>query len=345
MRWPQVAVMSRVHGDKRGGEVLHLHAAVPSSPATGPPALSPSVDNAEDPVYESLEEFHVFVLAHILRRPIVVVADTMLRDSGGEGRPAGDPRSAVVTPEARQPSRAGGGDGRTEPREARAVLRGAGDHVSPRPSSLWASPTAPVARGSAVHSPCVTSRGLGKSGQGGRGLNSETRGPQEPRVQTAHPAGHTALNGEAAGSRKSGGAWGTGQRAACHVPTDHEHPQPCAHALSSALPTSPGADTTSGTRRAGHRAPQATQGSQAPGSGPRGPGPTSGWRGCRVSPPRALTRARARSVRAHPLRRHLPALGGTCQQVPLLATGSCLRSSTLLRPGVHGAEGPAAGAR
>lgn len=44
------------------------------------------VDNAEDPVYESLEEFHVFVLAHILRRPIVVVADTMLRDSGGEGK-------------------------------------------------------------------------------------------------------------------------------------------------------------------------------------------------------------------------------------------------------------------
>lgn len=38
-------------------------------------------------MYESLEEFHVFVLAHILRRPIVVVADTMLRDSGGEGTP------------------------------------------------------------------------------------------------------------------------------------------------------------------------------------------------------------------------------------------------------------------
>ena len=49
-------------------------------------ALSSSVDNSEDPVYESLEEFHVFVLAHILRRPIVVVADTMLRDSGGEGK-------------------------------------------------------------------------------------------------------------------------------------------------------------------------------------------------------------------------------------------------------------------
>lgn len=43
------------------------------------------VESSEEPVYESLEEFHVFVLAHVLRRPIVVVADTMLRDSGGEG--------------------------------------------------------------------------------------------------------------------------------------------------------------------------------------------------------------------------------------------------------------------
>ncbi|XP_028326782.1 OTU domain-containing protein 7B [Gouania willdenowi] len=42
------------------------------------------VESSDEPVYESLEEFHVFVLAHVLRRPIVVVADTMLRDSGGE---------------------------------------------------------------------------------------------------------------------------------------------------------------------------------------------------------------------------------------------------------------------
>jgi len=34
-------------------------------------------------VYESLEEFHVFVLSHVLRRPIVVVADTVLKDSSG----------------------------------------------------------------------------------------------------------------------------------------------------------------------------------------------------------------------------------------------------------------------
>ncbi|NWZ10451.1 OTU7B protein, partial [Agelaius phoeniceus] len=42
------------------------------------------VESSEEPVYESLEEFHVFVLAHVLKRPVVVVADTMLRDSGGE---------------------------------------------------------------------------------------------------------------------------------------------------------------------------------------------------------------------------------------------------------------------
>jgi len=34
-------------------------------------------------VYESLEEFHVFVLAHVLRRPIVVIAEMMLKDSSG----------------------------------------------------------------------------------------------------------------------------------------------------------------------------------------------------------------------------------------------------------------------
>uniref|UniRef100_A0A671L128 ubiquitinyl hydrolase 1 n=1 Tax=Sinocyclocheilus anshuiensis TaxID=1608454 RepID=A0A671L128_9TELE len=45
---------------------------------------SNGAESQEEPVYESLEEFHVFVLAHVLRRPIVVVADTMLRDSGGE---------------------------------------------------------------------------------------------------------------------------------------------------------------------------------------------------------------------------------------------------------------------
>lgn len=35
-------------------------------------------------IYESLEEFHVFVLSHILQRVIIVVADTVLKDSMGE---------------------------------------------------------------------------------------------------------------------------------------------------------------------------------------------------------------------------------------------------------------------
>ncbi|KAH7643786.1 otu and uba-like domain-containing protein [Dermatophagoides farinae] len=35
-------------------------------------------------IYESLEEIHIFVLAHVLRRPIIVIADTMLKDSKGE---------------------------------------------------------------------------------------------------------------------------------------------------------------------------------------------------------------------------------------------------------------------
>ncbi|PIK49988.1 Otud7b protein [Apostichopus japonicus] len=37
-----------------------------------------------DVTYESLEEIHVFVLAHILLRPIIVVSDKLLRDQNGE---------------------------------------------------------------------------------------------------------------------------------------------------------------------------------------------------------------------------------------------------------------------
>lgn len=70
--------------------VCFLHWSVPIQEIVivshDPTFASFRVDNSEDPVYESLEEFHVFVLAHVLRRPIVVVADTMLRDSGGEGK-------------------------------------------------------------------------------------------------------------------------------------------------------------------------------------------------------------------------------------------------------------------
>lgn len=35
-------------------------------------------------IYESLEEIHVLALAHVLRRPIIVIADNMLKDMNGE---------------------------------------------------------------------------------------------------------------------------------------------------------------------------------------------------------------------------------------------------------------------
>lgn len=49
------------------------------------PVTNSSTSVSSDPVvYESLEEFHVFVLAHVLQRPIIVVADTVLKDANGD---------------------------------------------------------------------------------------------------------------------------------------------------------------------------------------------------------------------------------------------------------------------
>jgi len=41
-------------------------------------------DDGADVFYESLEELHVFVLAHVLCRPIIIVADTILKDANGD---------------------------------------------------------------------------------------------------------------------------------------------------------------------------------------------------------------------------------------------------------------------
>jgi len=41
-------------------------------------------DEGADVFYESLEELHVFVLAHVLYRPIIIVADTILKDANGD---------------------------------------------------------------------------------------------------------------------------------------------------------------------------------------------------------------------------------------------------------------------
>uniref|UniRef100_A0A3B3HEB7 ubiquitinyl hydrolase 1 n=1 Tax=Oryzias latipes TaxID=8090 RepID=A0A3B3HEB7_ORYLA len=90
-RWQQTQqnkesglVYTEEEWEREWNELLKLASSEPRSHLSKNGNTSGGVDNSEDPVYESLEEFHVFVLAHVLRRPIVVVADTMLRDSGGE---------------------------------------------------------------------------------------------------------------------------------------------------------------------------------------------------------------------------------------------------------------------
>lgn len=49
-------------------------------------SANPNSPNTDEVVcyFESLEEFHVFLLANILQRPIIIVSDTMLHDLSGE---------------------------------------------------------------------------------------------------------------------------------------------------------------------------------------------------------------------------------------------------------------------
>ncbi|XP_018619459.1 OTU domain-containing protein 7A [Scleropages formosus] len=90
-RWQQTQqnkesglVYTEEEWEREWNELLKLASSEPRTHLSKSGNTSGGVDNSEEPVYESLEEFHVFVLAHVLRRPIVVVADTVLRDSGGE---------------------------------------------------------------------------------------------------------------------------------------------------------------------------------------------------------------------------------------------------------------------
>ncbi|XP_048887386.1 OTU domain-containing protein 7A-like [Brienomyrus brachyistius] len=90
-RWQQTQqnkesglVYTEEEWEREWSELLRLASSEPRAHVNKSDGMTGGVDNSEEPVYESLEEFHVFVLAHVLRRPIVVVADTMLRDSGGE---------------------------------------------------------------------------------------------------------------------------------------------------------------------------------------------------------------------------------------------------------------------
>ncbi|CAG9534498.1 unnamed protein product [Cercopithifilaria johnstoni] len=63
--------------------VLHMAAAIPRTFTTSEDNELEKSDGTEQ-VYESLESIHVFALAHILKRPIIVVSDTVLRNAIGE---------------------------------------------------------------------------------------------------------------------------------------------------------------------------------------------------------------------------------------------------------------------
>lgn len=193
--WRKVASVLRWPGSTGRWEgAACLHAPFLSSPVTAP-CSAPSMDSSEDPVYESLEEFHVFVLAHILRRPIVVVADTMLRDSGGEGtlarskahgfhsRPGkrstprrGSRPTWAELPEGREPSSCG----------QRWVLSAISPPQGQAGRWLWA-----------FHSPCGHQQV--KSGRGRAGTEPWARLPPAP---VPRPAGSPHPSSGAASSQR-----------------------------------------------------------------------------------------------------------------------------------------------
>lgn len=73
------------------------------SSSVGSKSSSSRHHRREEVYYKSLEEFHVFVLAHVLRRPIIVVADTVMKSSSGDAlQPL--PFGGVYLPLGSQPS-------------------------------------------------------------------------------------------------------------------------------------------------------------------------------------------------------------------------------------------------
>lgn len=64
--------------------VLSLAAATPRISANKDDDATEEKGDGSDQIYESLEAIHVFAVAHILKRPIIVVSDTVLRNAAGE---------------------------------------------------------------------------------------------------------------------------------------------------------------------------------------------------------------------------------------------------------------------
>lgn len=80
-------VYSELEWAKEWDEIVGLAAPEPRQSKCGTRRRSLAI--ADQPIddtatYESLEEIHIMALAHVLRRTIIVVADTVLRDLNGE---------------------------------------------------------------------------------------------------------------------------------------------------------------------------------------------------------------------------------------------------------------------
>ncbi|KAB7495920.1 OTU domain-containing protein 7B [Armadillidium nasatum] len=93
-------VLSQNEWEEEWESVLRLASSAPrggTQPQENTTGSAPNLSNTSNslsqgklnseisgPVYESLEEIHVLALAHVLRRPIIVVADTTLKDMNGD---------------------------------------------------------------------------------------------------------------------------------------------------------------------------------------------------------------------------------------------------------------------
>lgn len=69
---------------KEWDNILKLSSSQPrssgsSTPCTGETETDGNKESYATKTYESLEEIHVLALAHILKRPILVIADTVLK--------------------------------------------------------------------------------------------------------------------------------------------------------------------------------------------------------------------------------------------------------------------------
>ncbi|XP_023330681.1 OTU domain-containing protein 7B isoform X2 [Eurytemora carolleeae] len=81
--------LTEAEWDEEWNSVLRLASPQPRIPAGQPSRRrsrlsTVSEDGWENPLYESLEEIHILVLAHVIRRPIIIVADLILKDAYGE---------------------------------------------------------------------------------------------------------------------------------------------------------------------------------------------------------------------------------------------------------------------